>query len=220
MKIKHIFSLIILNYYLSSMKHFIILFLFISSFCFGQFGWTNAEVALKDGTVLRGQAKITKHRSEGLFKIKLWRKRDKLKFRKEKGANKFKYKAEEIEYVIFYNKKYTPVYLKKGKGKPVFMKEIVKGDAASLYCRLTKYSYNDGSGYVSGGNVEEYWVDKPELEKMFHLIAGGSLRLKSFKNRLLDLFGDCESLISPIKNKEYKKADLSRLVKDYNACKK
>lgn len=110
----------------------LLLFTVLFSFSYAQYGWTDAKVILKNGEELNGEAYITQHQSEGMFKFKLWRKRDKLKFRTEKGAKKQQFKPEEVESIEFshqyFSNKVVPVYLKKGTGKPVFMIEVFEGE--------------------------------------------------------------------------------------------
>ena len=222
------------------MKNIFLLFLFLVSVAaFGQYGWTYAEVYLTDGSVLKGEAKITMHSSAGLLKPKFIVRRDKVVFRKEKGEERQRFKHYEIKEIKFnynnFESRYVPVKIKKSSKHARFMKVIYEGEKASLYQRLTKYVVSSGGGYTtmgpglsyyssgsySSGTEVEFWVDKPNDKQMYNLV-NGAIRFKSYKNRLLEVFGDCASLVPKIEDKEFTKnpLDLTRLLEDYNDCTK
>ena len=103
-----------------------------------QYGWTEAEIHLNNGTVLKGQGKIP------MMAAALNLKKELLRYRASKKAKKSKYKPEQIDRIIFtinYTERvnrnkikktrvetYIPVFLNKKKTKMGFVEVLVEGD--------------------------------------------------------------------------------------------
>lgn len=211
------------------------LIILIVGFSFGQYGWTKCDILLKNGTKLSGEAWIPQ--AQSAMTIAKWK--EKVKFRKAKKQKKQKYAANEVEYIIFHTEdegdvKFVPVKLKARNKNAVFMQELAVGDHAKLYARMVSlnrttpmYGPSAGPGspmmithyQYTFGSLNEFWVDKIGEKKMSNIV-NGKIRFKSYKKRLLEVFGDCPSLVSSIEGKEYMREDLPALVDAYNLCMK
>ncbi len=224
------------------MKKILLIFtlLLFTNISFAQYSWTKAEVTLKNGTVLVGEAFISMT-SAG---INIGSK-EKLRFRKNKKAKgkNSKYLPAEVEQVIFTvtykekvgkkkvektrKEKYAPIYLNKKQTKLGFAELIVDGSmklvgrtvsvnsGGGTWSAGTPYSapvYTYDFGFLSNHNQVMFLKDgmKPEVFNQVSL-------LKSFKNRAKNFFEDCPALVGKIENKIFKKEDLIAIAEFYNS---
>lgn len=205
------------------------------NFSFAQYGWTHAEIHLKNGKTLNGEAKL-KMMSAGLNLAK-----EKLKFRSKDKKNKKKFSPEEVEYVIFTinpnnrdkknrvrksrTEKYIPVFLNKNRTNMGFVELMVDGKLRLVGRTVV---VNSGGGWVHSGSPNSAPVYTPGFmgshnQVMFlkkgkkPVVFNNSNIFKSFKKRAMEYFKDCPALKSKIENKEYKQEDLQEIVKFYNS---
>ena len=174
--------------------------------------------------------------AQGGLVIRIGSKKEKVRFRPNKKAKKQKFVANDVSEIIFHTEeagdvKFVPVTLRDKQKNAVFMQELTKNGNVKLYARTVYYQSSmpmygaSGGGapmithyHYTYGNLNEFWVDKAGDDQM-HNIVNGTIRFKSYKNRLLEVFGDCPDLVSSLEEKEYEREDLPALVDAYNACK-
>lgn len=215
----------------------LIIFIF-SQQLMAQYGWTEAEVYLKNGTVLKGEANLT------MMSKTVNLKKEKVKFRTSKKGKKSKYTPDKVDYIIFtieYKEKegkkkitktkkakYIPVYLNKKQTKLGFVELIVDGKLR-LVGRTVLVQSGGNMMFPAHPSVPNstalyspvYFLDHNEImllkegekPEVFNQVS----LTKSFKNRAADYFKDCPSLQNKIKNKELKKEDLETTVNYYNS---
>ncbi|WP_336129350.1 hypothetical protein [Mesoflavibacter sp. CH_XMU1422-2] len=203
-----------------------------------QYGWTNAEIYLKNGTVLKGEANLTMMSKD----INL--KKEKVKFRTNKNGKKSKYIPEEVDYIIFTIKsqekengkkitktkkaKYIPIYLNNKQTKLGFAELIIDGKM-QLVGRTVSVQRGGGIMFPSDPNVpnskpiyspfyifnhnEIMFLKEGEKPEVFNQTS----LTKSFKKRASKYFKDCPILQNKIKNKDFKKEDLEAIVNYYNS---
>ncbi len=202
---------------------------------FSQYGWTKAEVTLKSGAVLKGQASMNMM-TNGINIAK-----EKLKYRPNKKTKTKKYVPEEIEQILFtvtYKEKvgrkkiektrvekYIPVFLNKKQTKLGFFELLVDG-GLRLVGRTVSVQSGGGwngvsnipggaptymPGYMGSHNQVMFLKEgkKPEIFNQISLT-------KSFRKRAMDYFKDCPVLKNKIDKKEFTKEDLQSIVKFYN----
>lgn len=203
-----------------------------------QYGWTKADVHLKNGTVLNGEASLT------MMSKTINLKKEKVKFRTTKKGKKSKYTPDKVDYIIFtieYKEKengkkvtkikkakYIPIYLNEKQTKLGFVELIVDGKLRLVGRTILIQSagntiFPDHPSVPNSAVVSSpiYFLDHNEImllkegkrPKVFNQIS----LTKSFKNRASDYFKDCPSLQAKIKNKELKKEDLEEIVNYYNS---
>lgn len=222
------------------MKYYLLLFIFCLSISptFAQYGWTKAEVTLKDGTVLQGEALL------GMMSNGINLAKEKLKFRKSRKARgrNAKYLPEEIKQVLFtvtYKEKvgrkkvektrvdkYIPVYLNKKQTKLGFVELLVDGKLRLVGRTVAVQSgggWNGATGapgsapvYIPGymgSHNQVMFLKEGEKPKIFNQIS----LTKSFKKRASEYFKDCPVLKNKIDKKEFIKEDLQAIVKFYNS---
>lgn len=218
-------------------KYLLVLLLFFSAnIVIAQYGWTDAEVHLKNGKVLAGEAKLTMM-SSGINIGK-----EKLKFRDKNKKNKSKHLPEEVDFAIFtinYKEKidgekfertriekYIPVYLNQRQTRMGFVELMVDGKL-KLVGRTV--SVQTGGGFMSatgapnsapiyqpgfmGSHNQVMILREGEKPEVFNQVS----LLKSFKNRAMEYFEDCPELKAKLENKDFIKEDLQDIVKFYNA---
>ncbi|WP_299386653.1 hypothetical protein [uncultured Lacinutrix sp.] len=207
-----------------------------TSFAFAQYGWTKAEVTLKNGTVLEGEASLAMM-SNGINLGK-----EKLKFRKNKKDKKSKYLPKEVEQIVFtvsYKEKvgrkkvektrienYIPVYLNKKQSKLGFVELMVDGNLRLVGRTVAVQSgggWNGATGapgaapvYMPGymgSHNQVMFLKEGEKPQIFNQVS----LTKSFRKRAMDYFKDCPTLKNKIDKKEFIKEDLQDIVKFYNS---
>lgn len=216
-----------------------ILLLFFIHVSYGQYVWTPAQVYLKNGKVLKGEARLIAHDPGNLAP-----KKERVSYRKSKKTKKQKLDARKIDYIIFtvsYKKKvarrkitktvkekYIPMYLKKKKKHLRFVQLIIDGKVQLLGRSISGGYYGPGVGSVNAGGVIVanptstgfYYGNHNQLllarsESIPEVFNHKSLK-KSFKKRAMAFFSDCKSLVSKIEAKSYKREDLIAIVEHYN----
>ena len=211
--------------------------LFCVNISFAQYGWTEAEVHLKNGKVLKGEAKIP------MMSAALNLKKEILRYRTGKKEKKEKYKPEEVDSVIFtieYTERvdrkkvekirvetYLPIFLNKKKTKLGFVEILVEGklrlvgrtvmvNQGGYWAPGVGASSNSAPVYHPGfmGSHNQVMFlregEKPEIFNNFNLF-------KSFKKRAMEYFKDCPLLRSKLDNKEFVSEDLQDIVRFYNS---
>ncbi len=213
------------------MKQILTITLFlIINVTYAQYSWTPAEVHLKNGTVLKGEAKVPQSPS-GL----IIGKKERARFRKAKKQKKQKIDAKDISYITFrateeekvngkkvkkiVTKKFITTYLRKKRKNPYFVELLVDGKVKLLARTVTTGNASVGAGpgassIPSGVQSHNQMLvvkgnDIPEVFNNWSLS-------RSFKKRAIKYFKDCSSLVSKLENKTYKKKDLEAIVKYYN----
>lgn len=177
--------------------------------------WEPAEIYLKDGTVLKGQARITM-----LDKATPFGQKERLRYTEGRKKPVKEIKANDVDSIIFeidYKVKKSNVRKKrkakfvvipknKKKTKLGFAELIVDGEL-----KLLKRTVSNGNGY-SLNIVEETLFQRLDNEP----IEFNYVELQSFKSKAMEYFKDCPSLVKKIEEKEYKRNDLEVIVKYYN----
>jgi len=219
------------------LKHYLILFVFclIISPVFAQYGWTKAEVTLKSGTILKGEASL------GMMSNGINIGKEKLKFRTNKKSKTKKYLPKEIKQAIFtitYKEKvgrkkiektrvekYIPIFFNKKQTKLGFVELMVDGDLRLVGRTVAVQSggWNYGAGapgaapvYLPGfmgSHNQVMFLKDGEKPKIFNQVS----LTKSFRKRAMDYFKVCPKLKNKIDNKELVKEDLKEIVKFYNS---
>jgi ribosome-associated translation inhibitor RaiA len=206
----------------------------IAKASFAQYAWTDVELHLKNGKILKGEGKLTMM-SAGINLTK-----EKLKFRSKNKKNKSKHTTEEVDYAIFTityktrvngeriqktrTEKYIPVYLNKKQTKLGFVELMVEGNLR-LVGRTVMVSsggtwVNNGApgnapifqpGYM-GSHNQVMFLKKGKMPEVFN----NSNIFKSFKKRAMKYFKDCPALVAKLENKEFVKDELQDIVRFYN----
>lgn len=175
---------------------------------------TLATLVFKDGTVLKGLAKVSG--------------RHHIRYRKSKEA-----KAKRIHFsklkkadIAFEEGIATFVYLpKKGKNNPKIYKQLVEGNV-SLYFWNTGGSnvgYNAAAPGTFGGNrvvgssfyIENYFIKRSQDDGLI-LFTGSTMYVRGYKKAVKKFFKDCPRLIEKVKNKEFKREQIVEIVQFYN----
>lgn len=227
------------------LKHLVLIaFLFFACKANAQYGWTEAEVYLKEGKLIKGLASIP---MENADYSTFGKSKENLKFKTVKKAKSQKFKAEQIDSIIFTIKydekvdkkkvektrqaKYIPVFLDKKKKKQGFAELIVNGKI-KLVGRTVSYS---SSQMVHGPQSIGTNGDMIYLPPVYQQYSGlhntlllvrdgyNAIKInqvslfKAFRKRASEFFGDCPTLVSKIESKEFKKEDLIAIVEYYNS---
>jgi hypothetical protein len=164
-------------------------------------------------TTKKGNAYTTKKYSEKTaLKIK------EIKFKTIDGDKKT-VALSQIDKIVSTGKKerhnFTEKYIKYSKSKSVLMTEVISGKA-SVYLRpQTNVGAPNGMGVPSSSSNISYYVIK-EGQNMAKYIKGNNIAYGRFKSNALKFFSDCESLVSKIKNNDYKRKHLEEIVTYYN----
>lgn len=170
---------------------------------------SKATLFFKDGRELKGLAKITAS--------------NKIKFRKEKGAEKQIFDGTSLSSVIIKeldgNIEYA--YKKVGDKRGFQLLKVVTKGKLNLYAKTA-------SGYMAGPpmaggmtmghyySISNYYVSKNTDINADFLTSTGILFGKSFKKSASEYFKDCSKLVEKIQNKEFKKRDIEKIVEFYN----
>lgn len=110
---------------------------------------------------------------------------------------------------------FTEKYIKYSKTKSDLMTEVITGKA-SLYLRSqVSMGAPTGMGAPSSNTNISYYVIKEE-QTTAKYIKGNNIAYNKFKTNALKIFSDCESLVTKIKNKKYKRKHLEDIVTFYN----
>ncbi len=191
------------------MKKILFLILLLSGLTNAQINkdkFHNATLNLRDGTVLKGQAKTF---ASGI-----------IKFRKNKRDKKTVYNYKTAKSVILELEDTTEVYTYKIlSGKKPRLMQIVKEYPGKVNLYMVKlHSINmRESGFSNEDISSTYYINKGKGDVVIKIalqffIYGN----RHFKKTALDFFKDCPALIEKIKNKEFKKRDIEAIVDYYN----
>lgn len=181
--------------------------------------WTKAEIYLKDGSTLKGNARLTMLESKAGNSFNLSSKEYLRYINFEiKQRQSTKFTPEEVEKVVFdldYKVKgrrvkrqavYIPIIKSKNKKKTKFgFAELVIDGEVQLVKRA-----------VSNSNRGSVFKESLLVRNNGEAILFNYAELKSFKKRASEYFSDCPSLVLKIKDKKYTRKNLEGLVKHYN----
>ncbi|SDS77614.1 hypothetical protein SAMN04489797_2393 [Winogradskyella sediminis] len=216
--------------------YFSVIFVFCSNFMFAQYGWTEAEVFLKNDEVLKGLASIPM--MYGTVNLK----KEQLKFKADKKSKKSKYKPEDIDSIIFtvtYKERidgkrvektrietYIPIYLNKKQSKMGFAEILVDGELKLVGRTIMVQSGGSWTPATGAPNsVPVYNPGYMGVHNQVMILRPGTTPeifnhvslTKSFRKRAMEYFSDCPALQTKIETKEFKKVDLQAIVRFYNA---
>jgi hypothetical protein len=208
---------------------------FCVNFSFSQYEWTNAEVYLKDGEILTGEAKIP------MMGAGMNLSKEVLKYRTIEKTEKAKYQPKDIDSVIFtiqYKIKekgkkikkirketYTPVYLNKKKSRLGFAEILIDGDLRLAGRKVIINSGGNSSNITietNGTSIDNF--DYMGNHNQMMLLKDGEkpeifyrdTSTKYFKKRTIKYFKDCIALKAKINNDVFKKENLRDIVMYYN----
>jgi len=198
-----------------------VLFALIILFSFqtkAQFGIAGVELSNNKSqvytiTTKNGKTYTTKSYSEKTaLKIK------EIKFKTLDGDKKT-LALSQIDKIVSTGKKdrhnFTEKYIKYSKTKSTLMTEVISGKA-SLYLRSqVSMGVPTGMGGPSSNTNTSFYVLK-EGQSIAKYIKGNNIAYNKFKTNALKIFSDCESLVTKIKNKDYKRKHLEDIVTYYN----
>jgi len=141
-----------------------------------------------------------------------------IKFKTVDGDKKT-IKLSQLDKIVSSGKKerhnYTEKYIKYSKSKSDLMTEIISGKV-SLYQRSqTNVSGANSMGMPSTSTSISYYVKK-EGQALAKYIKGNNIAYGRFKTNAIKFFGDCEILVSKIKNNDYKRKHLEEIINFYN----
>ena len=173
-----------------------------------------ATLYFRDGTELKGKARITKS--------------GKIKFRKSQKSKKVFYDYKEIDKILIRKEDIDVMYqykILKNKSRPLIL-EIIKEGEITLF-RTLKTGHNPGMMMGPGGgapmmtggysySISNYYVSRDNESTVFHLGSKGTYFSKNFKKAASTYFKDCPKLVTKIQNKELKKRDIVEIVEFYN----
>ncbi len=191
-------------------------FFFINTFIsFSQYTWTTGEVILKNGKTISGEVKIPVVSKDlihfnGKSKVRVKNKTNGSKsvFNEDEVALiKFIYSEREITYF-----KYIPVSKKK---QEIFC--IVSTGPVTLYGRSVAMT-STHPGVISFHNLNEFYAQRANETIATPLLTARPS--KSFKNRAIEYFSNCPTLVSKLKNKSLGKDNIIAVVEEYNSCAK
>ncbi|EDP71790.1 hypothetical protein FBALC1_04862 [Flavobacteriales bacterium ALC-1] len=230
-------------------KRIICSFLFSVIFfqMYAQYSWTEAEVYMKNGEVLKGYASLPMENANVNAMNPFGKSKERVKYRPDKKSKKIKYDAHLVDSILFtvtykekINKdwiektriaKYIPVYLDKKKKKQGFAELIVDGKV-KLVGRTVMYTstttVHHGTTVSAGGELITFppiYNHHSGTHNNLLVVREGHKAIKinhvslfkAFKKRASEFFSDCQSLVSKIENKEFKKEDLIAIVEYYNS---
>ncbi|MBE9490525.1 MAG: hypothetical protein IMY67_09555 [Bacteroidetes bacterium] len=135
-------------------------------------------------------------------------------------------KLSQLDKIVSSGKKerhnYTQKYIKYSKSRSDLMTEIISGKI-SLYQR-SKVSVNGHSNPAMSNmdptfntkNTDISYYIKKEDQNMAKYIKGNNIAYGRFKTNAIKFFSDCESLVSKLKNNDYKRKHLEEIVTYYN----
>ncbi|MCF6308507.1 MAG: hypothetical protein L3J09_11190 [Flavobacteriaceae bacterium] len=193
----------------------IILFSFQTKAQFGIAGvnLSNNKSQVYTITTKNGKTYTTKSYSEKTaLKIK------EIKFKTMDGDKKT-VALSQLDKIVSTGKKdrhnFTEKYIKYSKTKSDLMTEVISGKA-SLYLRTqTSMGAPTGMGAPSTNTNTSFYVLK-DGQSIAKYIKGNNIAYGKFKTNALKIFSDCNSLVTKIKNKDYKRKHLEDIVTFYN----
>lgn len=192
--------------------------LFISFTSQAQFGIAGVELSNNKSQVITITTKNGKTYTTKSYSEKTALKIKEIKFKTMDGEKKT-LALSQLDKIVSTGKKdrhnFTEKYIKYSKTKSALMTEVIKGKA-SLYLRSqVSMGAPTGMGAPSSNTNISYYVIK-EGQTTAKYIKGNNIAYNKFKTNALKIFSDCESLVTKIKNKKYKRKHLEDIVNYYN----
>lgn len=107
-----------------------------------------------------------------------------------------------------------------GKNKITPVEELVKGNKISLYGITSNLNFQVGSGVSTYQMSTEYYTRKPKDKKISKL-GRYNPPFGNIKNKLKNIFSDCNDLLQKVEKKEFKiRSDIQIMFEFYNSkCK-
>ena len=198
-----------------------LLFALIILFSFqtkAQFGIAGVELSNNKSQVITITTKNGKTYTTKSYSEKTALKIKEIKFKTLDGDKKT-LALSQIDKIVSTGKKdrhnFTEKYIKYSKSKSDLMTEIISGKA-SLYLRSqVSMGGSTGLGAPSTNTNTSFYVLK-EGQTIAKYIKGNNIAYGKFKTNALKIFSDCKSLVTKIKNKDYKRKHLEEMVTYYN----
>ncbi len=198
-----------------------LLFILIILFSFqtkAQFGIAGVELSNNKSQVYTITTKNGKTYKTKKYGIKTALKIKEIKFETIDGDKKT-LALSQLDKIVSTGKKerhnFTKKHIKYSKSKSDLMTEVISGKV-SLYLRSqTNFNAPTGMGMSSNSTSLSYYVIK-EGQNTAKYIKGNNIDYGRFKTNALKFFSDCESLVTKIKNKKYKRKHLEEMVTYYN----
>jgi len=196
-------------------------------FGFSQYNedWEKAKVFLKDGTILKGEARLSMPSSKTVSGSN-----ESLRFTEGRKKPIQTFKAKVIDSIIFKldyrtkvngkkvdqkrSAKYITFYKNKNKSKLGFAELLIDGELR-LLTRSVSHSNNSG-GMNNGFTISMFEQQLIQFRNEVPLEIYNTVKMESFKKRAMEYFQDCPSLVSKIEAKTFKSDDLAVILKYYN----
>jgi len=190
-----------------------LLLVITTTISFSQYTWTNGEVILKNGKTISGEVKIPVVSKDLIH----FNGKSKVRVKDETNGRKYVFNEDEVELIkfIYYDNEvayftYIPVSKKK---KEIFC--IITTGSVTLYGRAVGMT-SSYPGMITFHNLNEFYAQRANEEIATPLQTARPS--KSFKNRAIDYFSNCPTVVSKLKNKTLNKDDIIRVVEEYNDC--
>jgi len=190
-----------------------LLLVITTTISFSQYAWTNGEVILKNGKTISGEVKIPVVSKDLIH----FNGKSKVRVKDETNGRKYVFNEDEVELIkfIYYDNEvayftYIPVSKKK---KEIFC--IITTGSVTLYGRAVGMT-SSYPGMITFDNLNEFYAQRANEEIATPLQTARPS--KSFKNRAIDYFSNCPTVVSKLKNKTLNKDDIIRVVEEYNDC--
>ena len=175
-----------------------------------------AVLYLKDSTKLEGFAKINRYDDE-------------IKFRPDKNSKGVVYKADDIEKNLIEEKNEDVEYryksINEDKSRPYLLVLRIEGEL-SLYeyyksvpgvDNKSMHQKNSAIGNTKTYSIPYYFVTKNNDEQAIFLGSGGGKSGQNqFMKRIRRSVSDCPELDKKIKQKEFRRKDIIKIVSYYN----
>lgn len=190
-----------------------LLLVITTTISFSQYTWTNGEVTLKNGKTISGEVKIPVVSKDLIhFNGKL-----KVRVKDETNGRKYVFNEDEVELIKFIYSDSEVAYFTyipfSKKKKEIFC--IITTGSVTLYGRAVGMT-SSYPGMITFHNLNEFYAQRANEEIATPLQTARPS--KSFKNRAIDYFSNCPTVVSKLKNKTLNKDDIIRVVEEYNDC--
>jgi sRNA-binding regulator protein Hfq len=197
------------------MKLIVLAFLFINSISsYSQ--QKKAILYLKNGSNLQGFAKINSYDDE-------------IKFKTDKNSKALVYKAADVEKIFLEEKNENIEYryksINEDKSRPYLLVLRIEGKL-SLYeyykslpgiDNKSAHQKNSAIGNTKTYSIPYYFVTKNNEEQAVFLGSGGGIGgQKKFMKRTERFVSDCPELVKKIKQKEFQRKDIIKIIIYYN----
>ena len=192
----------------------LVLVLFSNTYLsFSQYTWTDGEVILKNGEIISGEIKIpvvskdlVHFNGKSKVRVKSKLNGDKEVFdENEIELIRFKYSQSEIAHY-----KYIPVSTNK---KEIFC--VVITGTVTLYGRAVRMT-SSSPGIMTFYSLNEFYAQRRGEDIATPLKTARPS--KSFRNRAIEYFHDCPTIVYKLKSKKPSTDKIVSIVKEYNEC--